>query len=284
MASNSLRALNDCWICGGPAGPCARFAPHPFLECRSCTFAFRPDLDDAALDQVYTDGDYEELRGEEYLFSLTARRRDARLRLRYLRPWAAAGRLLDVGAAGGAFVAEADAAGFQAAGIEPVPSFARTAREQLGVDVREGTLEDVDLTPGAYQAVTLWHVLEHLRDPLGQLRRLTAALAPGGVLAVEVPNAGSAIAAHMGGSWGALEPNVHINQFTPPSLRLAFERAGLVVLDLTTTAITPYMPCRARLSPRHLASRAKAAVWLRDPRDRHPSGHELLRAVGRRAR
>ena len=99
---------------------------------------FRPDLDDAALRRVYAAGAYEDVRGEQYLPELEYRRRDARVRLTYIEPWASSGRLLDVGAAGGAFVAERCPRGFDASGIEPVPSFARAAREELGVDVRDG--------------------------------------------------------------------------------------------------------------------------------------------------
>jgi SAM-dependent methyltransferase len=276
-------AVDACWICEGAAAPCARFAPFPYLECASCGFIFRPDLDRAALEQVYAGGGYEEMRGEQYLRELGHRRRDARLRLRYMRPWARAGRLLDIGAAGGAFVAEAAEAGFDAHGIEPVASFARLAREQLGVDVRDGRLEDAELGPPS-DVITLWHVLEHVPEPLAALRRLAGALAPGGVIAVEVPNAASAVAEHMRAGWTSLEPEVHVNQFTPATLRLALERAGLVVCDVRTTAITPFLPARRRLGPRHLAGRLKAALWLRDPRVEHPRGHELLRALARSAR
>lgn len=270
-------------ICGGPVRACALFAPEPFLECESCQFVFRSDLDDDALRRVYAEGGYEDVRGTQYLAELSARRRDARVRLRYMRPWTQRGRLLDVGAAGGAFVAEALAHGFDASGIEPVPSFARAAREQLGLDVRDGGLQDLDIGERAYEVITLWHVLEHLPDPVSQLRRLTDAMVPGGTIAVEVPNAASAVAVHMGSRWPSLEPNVHVNQFAPRSLAAAIERAGLELRDMRTTAITPYLPAHARLSPPHIAGRAKAALWLGDPRAEHPSGHELLRAVAIRA-
>jgi 2-polyprenyl-3-methyl-5-hydroxy-6-metoxy-1,4-benzoquinol methylase len=261
---------------------CARFAPEPFFECDSCGFIFRPELGGAALKQVYAGGGYEDLRGEHYLQELTDRRRDARVRLRYIAPWVTRGRLLDVGAAGGAFVAEAVAAGFEASGIEPVPSFARAAREQLGLDVRDGGIEEAALGEGDYDAITLWHVLEHVPNPLQQLSRLARALDTGGTLAVEVPNAGSAVAIHTGSMWTSLEPTVHVNQFTPDSLRDALRRAGLELRDLRTTTITPYLQVRSRLGPRHLAGRAKAAFWLRDVRSDHASGHELLRAVAQR--
>jgi 2-polyprenyl-3-methyl-5-hydroxy-6-metoxy-1,4-benzoquinol methylase len=275
--------VSGCWICGDTVSACARFAPEPFFECDSCGFIFRPELGAATLRQVYAGGGYEDLRGEHYLRELADRRRDACVRLRYIAPWVARGRLLDVGAAGGAFVAEAAAHGFDAAGIEPVPSFARAAREQLGVDVRDGGIEDAALGEGNYDAITLWHVLEHLPNPLQQLSRLAGALDTGGTLAVEVPNAGSAVAVHMGSTWTSLEPTVHVNQFTPESLREALERAGLELRDLRTTTITPYLRARSRLGPRHLAGRAKAALWLRDARREHASGHELLRAVAQRS-
>lgn len=274
--------MSGCWICGGETGPCARFAPEPFLECSSCHFAFRPDLDSEALQEVYRDGAYEEIRGTQYLELLADRRRDARVRLGYLRPWATGGRLLDVGAAGGAFVAEASAGGFRASGIEPVPSFARLARDELGADVITGSLGQVELDPDGYDVISMWHVLEHIPRPVGALRTLEGALHDGGVLAVEVPNAGSEMAARLGPDWGSLEAGVHVCQFGPQSLRLALEGAGLEVLDLRTIPITPYLTRAARLDPRHLASRLKAALWLRDPRGVHPDGHELLRAVARR--
>ena len=229
---------------------------------------------------MYAGGGYEEIRGDQYLRELAHRRRDARVRLRYLRPWARAGRLLDVGAAGGAFVAEAALAGFDASGIEPVASFARLAREQLAVDVRDGRLEDAELGPSS-DVITMWHVLEHVPEPLGAVRRLAGSLAQGGVLAVEVPNAASAVARHMGPAWTSLEPEVHVNQFTPESLRLLLERAGLEVRDVRTTAITPFLTARRRLGAGHLAGRLKATMWLRDPRVEHPRGHELLRALAR---
>lgn len=243
---------------------------------------FRPDLDDAQLADLYTAGDYEALRGVEYMRQLRARQSDARVRLRYVQRWSTGGRLLDVGAAAGAFVYEAESAGFDACGIEPVPGFAHMAREHFGVSVTEGTLADVPLPDAHYQTITLWHVLEHLPDPVRHLRKVANALSDGGIVAIEVPNAGSAIAAKMGGAWASLEPDVHVNQFTPQSLRAALDAAKLIVLDVHTSTITPYLTPPARLGARHLAARAKAYAWLKSVHQTHPTGHELLRVAARR--
>jgi SAM-dependent methyltransferase len=264
-----------CWLCGGATSADEALGGLGFERCTSCGYVFRPDLDPEELAQIYEGDEYGEERAQEYMADaeLEDRRRDARVRLRYLAPFAQDGSLLDVGASTGAFVKEAEAAGFDAWGIEPTPSYARLAREQLGVDVRDGMLEGHELEPGGLAAVTLWHVLEHIREPLGPLRRLRDALADGGILALEVPNAGGAMARHEGAAWGSLQPEVHVSQFAPDTLRLALEQAGLRVLDISTVPITPYLPARARLNPRHVAYRVKSARW------RRLGGYDLLRAV-----
>ena len=274
----------SCWLCGAPAQPAVELAPLPFAACSACGFVFRPDLGERELRDVYQQGLYERMGGERYAAELDARRRDARVRLRWLRPHARAGALLDVGAATGAFVAEALAAGFAARGVEPTPAFARQARAVTGVDVVEGTLEDADLEDSSLDVATMWHVLEHVRDPLPQLQRLGRALRPAGVLALEVPNYGSEVARRQRAAWPSLEPEVHVNQFTPATLRAALERAGFALVELGTVPITPYLPLGERLAPRHVAARAKAALWLGTPRTSHPTGHELLRAIARRPR
>jgi len=271
--------MTPCWCCGGAGAPSSRLAPLPFLACARCGFAFRDDRADAEVHAVYEEGDYEEVRGDAYLRSVADRRRDARVRLAFLRPYAREGRLLDVGAAGGAFVAEAARAGFAAEGIEPTPAFAALAREQLGVAVRTGTVQSVALEQGAYDVCTLWHVLEHIPRPLGDLERLRTALKPAGVLALEVPNAGGILAHRQGTSWRSLEPEVHIGQYTPDAVRALLDAAGFVVLHVGTVTISEYLTPAARIRPRQLVHRVRTSAWLRSPRVRHPWGHELLRAV-----
>jgi 2-polyprenyl-3-methyl-5-hydroxy-6-metoxy-1,4-benzoquinol methylase len=102
----------------------------------------------------------------------------------YLRPGS---RTLDVGAGGGEFVALLARRGHDAHGLEPDEGYAGFARAAYGVDVRTGALDDLpDEAP--WDLITLFHVLEHLPDPVRPLERLRRRLAPGGTLVVEVPN------------------------------------------------------------------------------------------------
>lgn len=277
-------SATSCWVCGAPTGACAALAPLPFLECPSCAFVFRADRAVDDVHATYEDGAYAdaELRGSHYAdpAQIAERRRDSRVRLAFMAPYVREGRLLDVGAAGGAFVAEAVVAGFRAEGIEATPAFAAVARDVLGVQVTTGTIESAQLESAAYDAITLWHVLEHIPQPVTELERLREALRPGGVLALEVPNYG---AARGGVDWPSLEPDVHVNQFSPGPLRAALERAGLRVVVVGTVPITPYLTARAAFDPRHVYYRLRAASELRSPRGSHPTGFELLRAVAVRA-
>jgi len=96
--------------------------------------------------------------------------------------------VLDLGAGGGEVVYVLRRLGFRARGIEPNEGYARFARERLGVPVESGTWQDAGLAGASVDAVTLFHVLEHLDGPLEALRLIRHWLRPGGLLWIEVPN------------------------------------------------------------------------------------------------
>lgn len=138
------------------------------------------------------------------------------------------GRLVDAGAGRGRFVAAAQAAGYDATGIEPSPGAVEAARTLYGVElspagVNAATFEDLD-------AVSLWHVLEHLDDPAAALERIAGWLRPGGGLLLGVPNFAS-IQARIGGKrWFHLDVQRHRVHFTPAGLRALLERSGFEVV------------------------------------------------------
>lgn len=278
----SAGATPACWACGSPTAPSARLPGLPFAACPACGLQQRPDRGAVVVRSHYADGGYEDARSTTYASEseLDDRRREARVRLRFIRPYAPRGRLLDVGAAGGAFASEAQAAGYAASGVEPAPAFAAFARERLGVDVRTGTIEGTELEPGSFDVVCMWHVLEHLHEPATTLQRVRDALRPGGHVAVEVPNAGSTVARAMGVAWPMLEPEVHVAQYTATALAALMQRAGLEPVHLSATTIAPYLRPLRRLGPAMVVHRAKWAARGRgaDPSDRG----ELLRAIARR--
>jgi SAM-dependent methyltransferase len=152
-----------------------------------------------------------------------ARRRLALLERAGGRP---PGRLLDVGAGRGRFVAAARAAGWQADGIEPSLRGVEGARA-LGVDLQHAGVEDADVPAGSLDAATLWHVLEHLDEPARALDRIGAWLRPGGLLLVGVPNLESVQARLGGARWYHLDVPRHRTHFTVRGLHALLGACGL---------------------------------------------------------
>jgi SAM-dependent methyltransferase len=136
------------------------------------------------------------------------------------------GRILDVGAGSGIFVARLRALGWDAVGVEPDPTAAAGARSRHGGDVRTGTLEEQRLPDGSFDAVHLSHVLEHVHEPGALLRECRRVLRPGGRLVVLTPNAESLGHRLQGRGWRGLEPPRHLHVFTSRSLRRALRDAG----------------------------------------------------------
>jgi len=97
------------------------------------------------------------------------------------------GRAVDVGCGRGDLAGLLVERGWRMTGIEPSPAACRTARAR-GVDAREGTLGDVTLESGAYDAAIFRHSLEHTDDVPRDLMATVRALRPGGLLLVTVPN------------------------------------------------------------------------------------------------
>jgi len=213
---------------------------------------------------------YREMRDDLYLAEERARRWSLSRGVALLERWADGrhGRLLDVGCSAGLFSELARAAGWKVLGIEPSSWLADRARERLGDAVLCARFEDVDLPPGSFDAVCLWDVLEHVPDPEAFLARAAAALRPGGLLALNVPNLQSWIARTLGRRWPLLLPE-HLFFFSPASLRLLLGRQGIAAPELRLHPVFFGVGFVARRLAQHgvpgarLADRALGAGSLR---------------------
>lgn len=150
-----------------------------------------------------------------------------RRRLAFLRGHAPApGRLLDAGAGRGRFVMSARRAGYDAFGLEPTSRGADAAAE-LGVPVLHTSIETAEIETGSLDAITLWHVLEHLDDPGPALDRLRSWLRPGGALLLGVPNLGSLQARVCPAGWYQLDVPRHRVHYTVAGLHRLLRAHGL---------------------------------------------------------
>ncbi len=193
------------------------------------------------------------------------------------------GTLVDVGIGTGLLLHLAGEAGFKPIGCEIAPDAAARAQQEFGLEVRVGDFLEADLPPGL-DAITMGDVLEHTPDPRRFLERAFAALRPGGVLYVAVPNHRSTtfwaadLLMHLPGTAG-LGSRVYVSNhywyFSPANLGRLLEQVGFRVE--TTRQEAPYLgrynfspPVRAGLTLLNVLGRitgleARAEAYARKP-------------------
>jgi 2-polyprenyl-3-methyl-5-hydroxy-6-metoxy-1,4-benzoquinol methylase len=137
------------------------------------------------------------------------------------------GRLLDVGCASGAFLAAMRGTGaWDVVGLERDEGAATWARERHGITVYNADVDEATFDEGAFDAITLWDVLEHLRSPGDTLRRLRPWLRDGGWLVLRVPDGGSPWARLFGRYWAGLDAPRHLVTFDRRTLRRLLATCG----------------------------------------------------------
>ncbi|HXD76574.1 MAG TPA: class I SAM-dependent methyltransferase [Puia sp.] len=204
-------------------------------QCQSCTLRFTQDVPDAAsIGPYYHSEDYishsnttkglinrlyhvvrrQTLADKRRLIQSSTRRRQ--------------GKLLDIGAGTGAFVGYMQTQGWEVTGLEPEA----VARERALLD-HHVTLLDAgqmdDLPDDSYDAITLWHVLEHVHDLHRYLGRLKALIRKGGRIFIAVPNYTSYDAGVYGPAWAAYDVPRHLYHFSPDAMEVLLSRHQLQI-------------------------------------------------------
>lgn len=248
----------SCPICGHESSR-ARFlhGAFTFLRCGGCGLVYAsPRPTPAELDATYGAGYFDE-RGwvgdptsdSSYMHACWA---EVAQRL------GAPGRLLDIGCATGAFIAAALQDGWDAWGLEYSEAAAARAAK-AGLKVKAGTLAGGAFEGEAFDAISAWHVVEHLIDPVADLRDMRNLARPGATLVVETPNVRSIGALVKGDRWAQIRPPEHINFFDRRALTEALSKAGWRVRHAQT------------IYKRDSAARIAGRAWLK------PAAHAVAR-------
>jgi 2-polyprenyl-3-methyl-5-hydroxy-6-metoxy-1,4-benzoquinol methylase len=136
------------------------------------------------------------------------------------------GRLLEVGAAAGLFMKSAQRAGWTVQGLEPLPAAAAFARERLGLDVVQDTIENAPYEAESFDAVALFETIEHVLDPLAMLRAIHRLMRPRGLLVLTTPNWEAFTRHALGEQWAVISPAEHVYYFSEATLTAMLKRAG----------------------------------------------------------
>jgi len=136
------------------------------------------------------------------------------------------GCVLDVGCGRGVLLQEFRRRGWKVQGTELSEQAASYARKSLNIPVEIGSLETLNFPANHFDAVTLWHVLEHVTNPRALLVEINRILKPDGVLLVAVPNFDSLEARVAKDKWFHLDVPRHVTHFSQATLEEALNLSG----------------------------------------------------------
>jgi 2-polyprenyl-3-methyl-5-hydroxy-6-metoxy-1,4-benzoquinol methylase len=141
-----------------------------------------------------------------------------------------AGQLLDIGSGTGAFLNEMKKKGWKTTGLEPDIDARNAAKKIYNIELAD-TAQLYQLPADHFEAITLWHVLEHVHDLSKYVQQIKTLLHPNGKLFIAVPNYTALDATTYKEYWAAYDVPRHLYHFSPRSMQLLMGKHGLKVLQ-----------------------------------------------------
>jgi len=223
-----------CVVCGEAAPPRVRVDVRDYLtgerfqllQCRRCDFAMTDPVP-ISLDRYYPP--------RYRRFNAVAAFVLRRLYLRRVDGWLAripkSGVALELGSGTGWMLRALRERGWLAVGSERTVTVAVAAREGAGVPMFVGDLDAIRDAP-VLDLVIMFHVLEHLADPVAALHALARRVKPGGTLILGIPNIASWQARAVGSRWMHLDAPRHLCHFSPDAIERALHASGFRMAHL----------------------------------------------------
>jgi 2-polyprenyl-3-methyl-5-hydroxy-6-metoxy-1,4-benzoquinol methylase len=214
-----------------------------YVRCRSCGLVYvnpRPRPDDvqsvyekakpAAWFKRWTYG----FRKMSSFKNLEDRLQRGEVILHEVERYRSGGRILDVGCNRGFILAPAAARGWEAHGIEVVPWVTQMVEREFGVKIYNQRLREIDppLRGKYFDAITMIDILEHLHEPLVDLREIHRILKDDGILLINTVDLGSAYARITGYEWSMEKPREHLYLFDRNTLSVLVEQAGFRIVHI----------------------------------------------------
>jgi ubiquinone/menaquinone biosynthesis C-methylase UbiE len=201
------------------------------LFCEGCGLGkTTPFLDESVLRSMYS-STYREEDATRFPTPLEKLIRVVREgRRRRVERFSAKGRILDVGCGRGDFLLMMRERGWECSGLELDNRVG--SKSKNGVDLKSGSLYDVRFPDSYFEAVTFWHVFEHVKDPEWTLKECARVLKPGGLLVLAVPNMGSLQSRLSGRGWFHLDPPFHLYHYSAENMKKFLEKNGFEVLKV----------------------------------------------------
>ncbi len=242
LLSLDPQQADECPCCGSRFDAAAgRFRHKSYFRCRQCCLIYLVGFrrQQNRYGSSYFFEEYRRQYGRTYLEdfehikTLSFKRLDA---MRRLLPREGSIRLLDVGCAYGAFLDAARERGFDGCGVDVSEEAITYLTNTLKIAGQVASFEESEHHQGtAFDAVTMWYVLEHFRNPALALRTANRSLRQGGVFAFSTPNATGISSLRDPDGFLENSPEDHCTLWSPRAVRRLLPRYGFRVERVVVT-------------------------------------------------
>ncbi|HRG78571.1 MAG TPA: class I SAM-dependent methyltransferase [Cyclobacteriaceae bacterium] len=215
------------------------------VECNSCGFKFtNPRPADTDLGAYYKSEDYishsNTSKGIISKLYHLVRNYTLSQKEALLRKYVSRGTMLDFGCGTGMFLKTCHDKGWKVIGMEP-DAGARKIGVDMGLIIKENKSQlEPEIVDGSLNAISLWHVLEHVTDLKETLEFFQRKLNQKGVLFIALPNYNSADAQHYGPYWAAYDVPRHLYHFDISTVSLLLSKHGFKLIDTAPMKFDSY--------------------------------------------
>jgi 2-polyprenyl-3-methyl-5-hydroxy-6-metoxy-1,4-benzoquinol methylase len=201
-------------------------------ECKGCKITFTYPLPEGLTDAY----------GEDYYHiwyekQFKQRAKLWRRRLKIVKRFCKSGKLLDVGTGDGLFLKIAKTANFNICGTEISAAAVRAAKNLYGLDIHLTELENADFEENSFDVITIWHVIEHVKNPVEVLKKAYSLSKRGAVVFVATPNLEKYVSrtlyrlkSHKPYPFYSPKGEQHLFHFTPSTLEMIIKKAGFNII------------------------------------------------------
>ncbi|TXS96691.1 class I SAM-dependent methyltransferase [Parahaliea maris] len=203
-----------------------------YWKCSECEMVFIDPIPED-ISKFYSGG-YQEI--PDNLLSLERMAKKEAYRLSPLLRHKEHGDILEIGPWIGIFSLNAKRRGFRVSAIERDPHVCRFLRQVVEINATEtdDVVGELQNDNKKYDAIILWHSLEHLAKPWIVIQQASHRLKVNGILIIGIPNITSTQAELLGAKWLHLDAPRHLYFWSPRGLRKLGMKNGLSVLELHT--------------------------------------------------
>ncbi|MBC8755383.1 class I SAM-dependent methyltransferase [Kordia sp. YSTF-M3] len=148
-------------------------------------------------------------------------------------------KVLDIGCGTGDFLAMAQKYKWEVTGIEPDAQARKIAAEKTTTEIHTNDWL-AEIPDHSFDAITMWHVLEHVPNLEEQIATLKRIIKPNGTIFIAVPNFNSHDASHYKEFWAAYDVPRHLWHFSQNAIKGLFQKENLKVVKVLPMKFDAY--------------------------------------------